>query len=188
MIFATGQRRNSLRRGGFTLLELIVVMGILSAVIVVTAPRLSRFFQNQVMRDEVRRVYSVLRCAEDMAITSSIPTRFWVDEKTGSFGVVPLQGYRLQESRSATVEKDYTYQLREEFEFQVDREAVMIEDAPSVLYQPDGTVDENSMRYFYIQNKQGEQYAIAITEYGLGYEVLDQNHVQIVNEIQSIRR
>jgi len=51
--------RLSSGRRGLTLIELILVMGLLAMVMALAAPRLSRFFEGRTLQEEARRLLDV---------------------------------------------------------------------------------------------------------------------------------
>ena len=120
----------------FTLFELIEVMGLLAAVMGVTAPSLARFFHGRSLREEARRILALTRYARDRAVFSARPKVFWIDLDEACYGVETLPSY------AAATEKPVTFHLLADVEFAAvtggedGDESVRRE----VVFQPDGTV------------------------------------------------
>src|SRR5664279_3001935 len=80
-------------RRGFTLIELILVMALLTVVISLTAPRLSRFFHGRTLDSEARRLLALTRSGQSRAVSEGIPMDLWVDTEHGSFGLEAEPSY-----------------------------------------------------------------------------------------------
>lgn len=91
MMLATGN--NLLRSvrapqpGGFTLVELILVMALLLIVLAVAAPSLAPFFKGRVLDSEARRFVSLARYGQNRAVSEGVPVILWIDAKQGSYGL-----------------------------------------------------------------------------------------------------
>src|ERR1022692_3801804 len=78
---------------GFTLIELILVMALLTIVISLTAPRLSRFFHSRTLDSEARRLLALTRSGQSRAVSEGIPMDLWVDTEQGRFGLEAEPSY-----------------------------------------------------------------------------------------------
>src|SRR5512143_2179039 len=65
----------------FTLIELILVMALLTIVISLTAPKLSRFFHGRTLDSEARRLLALTRSGQSRAVSEGLPMDLWVDAK-----------------------------------------------------------------------------------------------------------
>ena len=81
-----------MKREGFSLLELILVMAILTSIFAITVPSLGRFFRGQSIEEETRRFLTLTRYAPNLAISSNIPMILWVDEMNNTYGIRPQNG------------------------------------------------------------------------------------------------
>lgn len=81
MILTTGRRDNR----GFTLLELILVMVIISAVLGMAAPSLRGFFSSRKAHDAAAGILSLMRYARSQAITEGRNYRLNHDLDAGSY-------------------------------------------------------------------------------------------------------
>jgi prepilin-type N-terminal cleavage/methylation domain-containing protein len=80
-------------RQGFTLMELILVMALLSGVIALSAPRLASFFQGRQLGSEAKRFLALTRHGQSVAISAGIPMVLWVDLERREYGLAPEAGY-----------------------------------------------------------------------------------------------
>ena len=71
----------------FTLIELILVMALLTIVISLTAPSLSRFFRGRTLDSEARRLLALTRSGQSRAVSEGMPMDLWVDAAEGAFGL-----------------------------------------------------------------------------------------------------
>ena len=62
------------KQEGFTLLELILVMALLTGVMAVVAPSLSGFLRSAALYEEGRRMLSVIEMTRREAIANGFPT------------------------------------------------------------------------------------------------------------------
>ena len=96
------QRRTS----GFSLIELIVVMLLLTTLMAIVAPRLTAFFHGRRLDGEARRLWALTRYAREEAITGAVPVKIWLTPDTGSYGLEAVPGY-------GTTVAPLTYELDE---------------------------------------------------------------------------
>ena len=64
--------------GGFTLVELILVMVLLAIVIAVAAPSLSQFFHSRSLESEAQRFMALTRAAQARAVSEGVPMVVWL--------------------------------------------------------------------------------------------------------------
>lgn len=74
-------------RGGFTLLELIVVLFVVSVSASIVVLYMSRAHEKAALRDSLRKLQSALREARDIALMERTPVEFKVDEKNASYRI-----------------------------------------------------------------------------------------------------
>src|SRR5689334_15735301 len=109
MTSPTGNRRNEARRcGAFTLIELILIMAILTAVTALVMPSLLQFFRGRTQEAEAQRVLSLTRYGQSRAVSEGIPTMLWVNTQAGTYGLQLESGYTDADKNSVdfAVDKD----------------------------------------------------------------------------------
>lgn len=103
MIFRTGNSRTSPSgsrpRGGFTLIELILVMAMMLIVLSLAGASLSGFFKSRTLEAEARRFLSLTRYAQSRAAAESTPMILWVDLRRRLYGVEPEFSFSLTGDR-----------------------------------------------------------------------------------------
>jgi type II secretion system protein H len=88
---------------GFTLIEVILVMVILTATVALAAPRLASFFRGRALDSEARRLLALTRYAQDRAASEGVPVRMWFDVSNGKYGIRPESGYQENAATDVTL-------------------------------------------------------------------------------------
>src|ERR1035437_9191760 len=98
-------------RRGFTLIELILVMALLTIVISLTAPKLSRFFHGRTLDSEARRLLALTRSGQSRAVSEGVPMDLWVDAAQGTFGLEAEPSYDTSDPKAVDFALDSGLQL-----------------------------------------------------------------------------
>ena len=98
-------------RRGFTLIELILVMALLTIVISLTAPKLSRFFHGRTLDSEARRLLALTRSGQSRAVSEGVPMDLWVDAEQGTFGLEAEPSYETSDPKAVDFTLDGGLQL-----------------------------------------------------------------------------
>ena len=80
-----GNRRGPQAEGGFTLLELIVVMGLMTLIMALVLPGLRQSYVRERDRASLRRLVAALKVARSEAATDRKRVRVFLDLKTGQY-------------------------------------------------------------------------------------------------------
>jgi prepilin-type N-terminal cleavage/methylation domain-containing protein len=161
---------------GFTLIELIMVMVILTAIMTVVSPSLNKFFRGTIINDEARRILGVTHLARHEAISSGMPMQVWFDLENQWFGVRELSGLNAGSGNplnQSELSGPYVYQLDSSLEIELDRNSTITQSMSSIVYYPDGQLDIASLPGFYLKNKKLEEQKLQIIRApnGLRYEI-----------------
>jgi len=147
---------------GFTLLELILVLALLTAIIAVAAPDLRLFLRGRDVTEECRRIVALTRHARNEAISRGQCVELWIDSSQALYG---LRG----ESASVEGPAEVEFSLGETLALAPEDEEV--EGESVILFWPDGTIDEESPQRFELTEDGELRYTIALAENRLEYVV-----------------
>jgi type II secretion system protein H len=180
MTSITGARSNTPRRAGFTLIELVLVMGLLTIVLAVAFPSLRNFFRGRHLDSEARRFLSLTRYAQSRAVSEGVPMVLWIDVQARTYGL---------EAQASYVEEDdkaLEYVLEETLTFEVvmprrvgtvsRSEAAATGNRPALLYSPDGFVSDSSPQRVVIRQGDEEEVWLAPAANRLNYEIQTPTH------------
>ena len=177
---------------GFTLLELILVMVLLTGVMAVVAPSLTGFFRSAALDEEGRRVVSIIEMTRREAIANGFPTQLWLDAEKGLYGMRELQGVQADVLPGVDEMKPLgkrIYRMPSELVMELNNTSLFASTIASIIYHPDGQLDVNSLSGFFIKNKRKEAQKIQITRSfnGLRFEIRKGNEmVPLQSEILQI--
>src|SRR6266581_1792098 len=87
-------------RRGFTLIELILVMTVLTIAVSITAPALANFFHGRTLDSEARRLLALTRQGQSRAISEGIPMELWLDTARGAYGLEAEPSYESTDPRA----------------------------------------------------------------------------------------
>src|SRR6266581_9368788 len=87
-------------RRGFTLIELILVMTILTIAISITAPALSNFFRGRSLDSEARRLLSLTRLGQSRAVSEGLPVQLWIDAARDECGLEADSSYEATDAHA----------------------------------------------------------------------------------------
>jgi type II secretion system protein H len=184
MMFATGQQENKpararlcepprmMARGAFTLIELILVMTILTIVITVAAPSMSSFFRGRTQDSEARRLLALIRYGQNRAVAEGVPTRLWINERAGTYGLELEPGYTDNDLKAVDFEVDKNLGLK------VDETGIAPtkgNNLPAIRFQPDGSIVAGSPTSISINEGNSKPIWVVQTQNGLSYEIQNQN-------------
>lgn len=161
-------RRLDPRRGGFTLIELILVLTLLAVLTSLAAPSLSSFFRGRALDSEARQLLSLTHAAQNRAVSEGFPMLLWVDSQGHDYGVVEEASAQKADPKA------------EEFAFdeQLQIEAVGASplpvngrSLPAIRFLPDGAIDEASASKVRLTAPSGETLWLIRSANHPGYEI-----------------
>jgi prepilin-type N-terminal cleavage/methylation domain-containing protein len=162
-------------RRGITLIELICVMVVLSGVMAISVPVLSRFFSGRSLEEESRRFLALTRYARSEAVSRSALLELWIEPDLGSYGL-SRQAVNAADDSSVQYHENSAreYQLAEGLEFEVDSQNLDDEGRAKILFWPDGAIDEESLDELTIREDEKNSIDIKRAEFGMGYEIKEE--------------
>lgn len=186
MILRIGNNPKSIRaRLAFTLIELILVMGVLVAVMSTAAVSLSRFYRGRVLQHEAGRFIALTRYAQNRAVSSGVPMVLWIDYEQKTYGLREEARFDTSKVKLLTTqkeiyetpvnafheEKNLNFKLGENLQFLLDNRERLTNGVAMMRFYPDGAIDEDSLQYLVIEDKDQEMIPISQSHNRLYYEI-----------------
>jgi len=122
-------------------MELILVMAILSAVAVASAPRLSRFFRGQALDGEAHRLLSLIRYAFRESVASGVPLELWMDTRNNRYGLHAMTGYEWATDRQVQ------FYLDEDTAMELYPGQPLVNGVATITFRPDGIMESDGLQY-----------------------------------------
>jgi type II secretion system protein H len=169
------------RRSGFTLIELILVMAVLTIAISVTAPALAHFFRGRSLDSEARRLLGLTRHGQGRAVSEGIPVELWIDAGHGAFGLEAEPSFEPADPNA--VELTLAQDMRLEV---VNRTAIPAgvlniastrsvpgkhPNLPKIRFLPDGSIAESSPNLLHLIGREGDSIWLAQSRSHSSYEI-----------------
>jgi len=172
----------------FTLIELILVMALLTIVISLTAPSLSRFFRGRTLDSEARRLLALTRSGESRAVAEGMPMDLWVDAAQGAFGLEAEPSFDTSDpkameftldsglkievvNRTVVAPADTLNRTRRVSTASTPRVVLARSSLPTIRFLPDGSIGENSPQMLCLTSTDGGSLWLAQSRDGLTYEI-----------------
>jgi len=127
----------------FTLVEIVLVMVLLSTILGLAAPSLSKFSSSTQLKDTAHQMLAASRYAQQLSVSKSKKIDFWVDLENQSYGV------------KSTIEEDSTDVYDKKFELPNHQKLIFeLDETPLTTFYADGTYESN-FETFNIEDAQG---------------------------------
>lgn len=175
--------------GGFTLIELILVMAILTMAVSVTAPALSNFFRGRTLDSEARRLLALTHGGRSRAVSEGLPMDLWVNSQQGTFGLEAEPSYEQQDSHAVQFTFDSGLQVEVEKPktliaapvpapgqalntgISLPRPKLAHPTLPTIRFLPDGTIGQTSPTKLRLMARDGTSLWLVQTTDKLSYEI-----------------
>jgi type II secretion system protein H len=177
-------------RSGFTLIELILVMALLTAVISLTAPKLSRFFHGRTLDSEARRLLALTRNGQSRAVSEGVPIDLWLNAEEGTFGLEAEPSYETSDPKAVDFELDSGLQLevvakavtapvtavtmnrnQQTSIASVQKVNLVHASLPTIRFLPDGSIGEASPQKLHLTSTDGGSLWLTQSRDGLSYVI-----------------
>lgn len=172
----------------FTLIELILVMALLTIVISLTAPSLSRFFRGRTLDSEARRLLALTRSGQSRAVSEGMPMDLWVDTTEGTFGLEAEPSFDTSDPKAVEFAVDSGLKIevvnkttvtpvttlnraRQTSIASTPRVMLARSSLPTIRFLPDGSIGENSPQMLCLTSSEGSSLWLAQSLDGLTYEI-----------------
>ncbi|MCC6486831.1 MAG: GspH/FimT family pseudopilin [Candidatus Hydrogenedentes bacterium] len=156
---------------GLTLIELILVMGLLAGIAALSIPKVLGSLEGQYLHDEARRIIAASRYARSEAISSGQAMKLWVRLESCEYGVAQA----VDSGDSPSTGRSRTFALSEPLYFTVEtpaREKSQQEEL-TALFQPDGSLAPSSFDRLTIAQNGHYRLSVARVADKPGYEIED---------------
>lgn len=189
------------RRAAFTLIELILVMGLLAVVMALAAPSLSKFFQGRKLESEAQRFVALTRYAQNRAVSDGVPMILWVDRTEGTYGLREQDRYKVEtiqaespwyarKGHGSVETREPDLRLTESLRFELADNGRTNGRIVTIRFLPDGAVDETSLRALLIEreNRQSGQAGETQSESIWIAKSVDQSRYEIIDQTNAWER
>ncbi|MEK7675173.1 MAG: hypothetical protein AAB676_04970 [Verrucomicrobiota bacterium] len=187
MTLPTGSNRirSAERSAAFTLVELILVMAMLAVVFGLAAPTLARFFRGRAITAEAGRFVALTRYGQSQAVSAGVTMILWINRTEGTYGLREESGFvsnarpSLMQDREQdrfSDEKPLQYRLAGDLHFEMTSVERITNGVATIRFSPDGSIDETSLPFLLIRDKDDETIPIIQSRNRLKYEIADQTN------------
>ncbi len=157
--------------GAFTLVELILVMGLLVVMLAVAAPSLGRSFRQRNLDQQASRLLALTEYTRDEAASQGMPMIVWINPDTRRFGVDAHAGY------TANAQRTKEYLLPEDLTFDpIDGAQASKTEGHGfdvAEFAADGTLDPASVAMIRISgHNHADTATVGQTADGYGYQIV----------------
>jgi len=182
---------------GMTLIELILVMGLLAVVLGISAPVLSGFVKGRKLQEEARRFLALTRYGRSEAISRGVCMELRIDMDARKYGIYPQveygsgarppvefdlpEGFRIElvEEESVTQKADIRSGKRVSLEASLNKTLRSFEKLGKeteqkekmIRFWPDGMIDEESPENVRILGEDEKALRIHLVDLFSGYEI-----------------
>jgi prepilin-type N-terminal cleavage/methylation domain-containing protein len=167
--------------GGFTLIELILVMALLVIAVSFVTPHLSGFFRGRTLTSEARQLIALMHDGQSRAVSGGVPMMLWFDVQEKKYGLEEEPGYSDKDPKAVEfpLNENLTIEVPENDSSISQPKAIESDNAhmnlPKITFLPDGSVAETSPKTVRIvdsagpvisvtQSRDRNQYEIATTK------------------------
>ncbi len=174
------------RRRGFTLIELMVLLAVLTVIIQITAPAVARFFRGRKRIEDARRIMALTRLARNEAIARGEPMRFWVDMDEGFYGLETQSSYMRVEDDVAFIQREY--KMSDEVTLTADGTVFDEDGRMIVVFRPDGTCDGGELQTITLTDRDAKEIRINRIDEGARFviEVEDDEETWVDDQAEYI--
>ena len=175
-------------RRGFTLIELILVMTVLTIAVSITAPALANFFRGRSLDSEARRLLALTREGQSRAVSEGLPMDLWLDAQQGAYGLEAEASYEVNDPKAVNFNLDRDMQLEVGSLNQVtsgvasgigtstgaagaSKSQSIHSGLPHIGFLPDGSLSQDSPQKLRLTGRDGISIWVALSRNRLNYEI-----------------
>ena len=182
------ERSEVRRSSGFTLIELILVLALLTIAISLTAPSLANFFRGRALDSEARRLLALTHQGQSRAVSEGVPMELWIDASQGLCGLEAEPSYETTDPRAVNINVDPSIQIDVPTRLPAANAALVSENGavanpalirhpnlPTIRFLPDGSVSDTSPTTVKLIGRDGYTLMLGLARNGLNYEIQNRN-------------
>ena len=174
-------------RRGFTLIELILVMTVLTIAVSITAPALANFFRGRTLDSEARRLLALTREGQSRAVSEGLPMDLWLDAQQGAYGLEAESSYEENDRKAVDFNLDRDMQLEvanlnplsgvmsgignSTSATGASKSRSIHSALPHIGFLPDGSLSESSPQKLRLTGRDGISIWVALSRNRLNYEI-----------------
>ena len=175
-------------RRGFTLIELILVMTVLTIAVSITAPALANFFRGRSLDSEARRLLALTRQGQSRAVSEGLPMELWLDAPQGAYGLEAEPSYEQNDAKAVNFNLDRDMQLEvvnlnpgtsgiisgigtSSGAAGISKSHSNHPTLPAIRFLPDGSLSETSPQKLRLTGRDGLSIWVALSRNRLNYEI-----------------
>jgi type II secretion system protein H len=166
-------RRFGIRRGAFTLIELIFVLALLVIITSIAVPRMSGFIRGRALDSESRQLMALMHAAQSRAVSEGMPMMLWIDASAGQYGLVAETSGKEGDAKAETLTLDGTLKIAALNAGT--GVSTTLGNRPAIRFLADGTVDEGSPQTVQLADQDGFGRWLVEAPNRTGYEISDRN-------------
>jgi len=163
-------------------------MALLTIVISLTAPSLSRFFHGRTLDSEARRLLALTRSGQSRAVAEGMPMDLWVDAAEGAFGLEAEPSFDTSDPKAVEFTLDGGLKIevvnktvvapantlnrnRRVSTASTPRVVLARSSLPTIRFLADGSIGDNSPQMLCLTSTDGGSLWLAQSQDGLTYEI-----------------
>lgn len=163
-------RKNNNAEPAFTLVELIIVMAVLTTLMAIVAPSLSRSFRQRNLDQEATRLLALTEYGRGEAVSQGVPAVVWIDPDKGLFGVETAEGY------TANTIREKQFALSTDLHFEAEKSNVLPDGrVMAVKFEPDGSPDTSAIGSMRIVDRNNASVLLELAADGWSYEIVKED-------------
>lgn len=186
--FGIDPRQPPARGGGFTLVEMLIVMALLVVVISISVPSLAAFFHGRSLDAEAQRLLALTRHGQSRAASEGLPVVLWVDAPQRLYGLEQDSSYADRDPRAEQFTVDDNVRLvviapnagspmaAADSTSANTPSSSKHRSLPLIRFLPDGSFDQTSLQAVQLEDRGGTILWLTQATNGLNYEIRNQSN------------
>ena len=151
------------KRSAFTLVELVLTLGLMAVAVALVAPQLSGFVRGRNVQEEGRRLLALTRYGAEEAISRGERLELWFSPADGKYGL------RAEPGSGDASAPSQSFQCADGLELRLSEEALGKDQQARIVFWPDGAMDASSPQTIELLQKGEVARTLRLKSNRLGY-------------------